>query len=809
MTTELGYTRKVAKKLIQQGWKVVPIKKREKFPRIKEWQNLEIKIDDVDEKFHDDITNIGILTSPDYFVIDLDMNPWGKLDWKTKTKYPWGEVEWDELSESEQKSHKEHKLLYDYEQKYGNTNHYDKGNASSLNTYQRWLDEYNNGKPLNTPTSRTGSLGMQIFVRLPQGVNLTQSSKSIHPSIDTRTTGGQVVVSPSIHPNGNKYTWIIPPDVPIIDCPKWLLEKLQMPNWRYEFRDIDSMIDTWWETREKGSAAKEIADSTSIIGSGSGRKRALCSIAGYWSNKGYSGEDLIKKVLPHLDRLENDPSDPVDEKRVISICRWVDNKNAGKNLKSAKSEATICLDNLLSSCKEFPLDALPSVVQKYVKNKFQQLGVPYDFLGGGILTMFSGAIGTTYGIQLKDSWKEPAILWHVVLAETGSRKTACFKAVWEIAKDKESKVNEHNRLLEKMFLKEKLLYEKKITQFKDGNENEPSDPPDPPRKRILKVSDATYESLCHILSANSTGTSVFRAEILGWIEGSSQYSKSKIGPRTFYLESYDGDSYTMTRVGTGETYIHRNHINIWGFSQVKNFYRMLSSESNIEDGFAPRFLISNPGPCPLSSMDIANDTESLEILKSIYSELIDYEPQYQDNKKLNPMTEYIRFDDKAQQVWDKFHNDYEYITNNLFVGKNHQFMPWWHKYPGQLARLILVIHIIRFKTGETSHLEIDSKSIEMGQKLGKYFLANAYKTLNSRVQESQESVSIPYQKEYEKISRWIKRHKKPMDVRTMMGNRCFKKISDAKEVLVEWVEYGLGIFVNEEETLFVTLGYKE
>ena len=140
MATELEYTRTVAKKLIQQGWKVVPIQKGEKFPRIKEWQKLDITIEEVNEKFRGNITNIGILTGQDRFVIDLDMNPGGKLDWKGKTKYPWGEVEWDELSEQEQKKNKENKYLYDYEQKNGNTNHYDNGQASSLNTYQQWLD---------------------------------------------------------------------------------------------------------------------------------------------------------------------------------------------------------------------------------------------------------------------------------------------------------------------------------------------------------------------------------------------------------------------------------------------------------------------------------------------------------------------------------------------------------------------------------------------------------------------------------------------------------------------------------------------
>ena len=811
MTTDIVNVRKTAKMYCRLGWDIVPIRRGKKYPEIKQWQTLKITSEQVDEYFSNDITNIGILTGQDRFVIDLDMNPWGGLKWRGEKEYPWGDMPWDELSAKEQKQHKEHKCIYDYEQRYGNTNHYDNGTGSSLNIYQQWLNEYNNGEALNTPTSRTGSGGLQIFVKLPPGADLTQSSKSIHPAIDTRTAGGQVVVSPSIHPNGNKYRWIIKPDTPIIDCPEWLLEKLQMPNWRDEFREnqgIDSKIDTWWKDRKTGSDARELANSNYHISSGEGRKRALCSIAGYWSNRGLSGQDLVGKVLPNLDRMENDPSDPVDEKRVRAICRWVDGRNAGSVSKGKKSETTDALERVLGTVDRFPIDSLPQVIQTYVVNKSEQLGVPYDFLGGGVLCVFAGAIGTTYAIQLNNSWREPAILWYTVLADTGSRKTACFKAVWAIAAEKERKVQEHNRLLEKQFQKEKLLYEKAIAQFKDSD-GSPPEPPEVPRKRILKVSDATYESLGHILSASSSGTSVFRAEILGWIESPSQYSKGKNGARTFYLEAYDGDSYTMTRVGSGETYIHRNHLNVWGFSQTKNFLRIVGNESNVDDGFAPRFLVSNPGPFPLASRDIANDEESLEKLRSIYSDLVDYEPGYRDKEKHDPITNYLQFDKEAQKAWGNFHNTYESITNKYFIGKNHQFVGWWNKFPGQLARLILVIHIIRWKSGETSNPEIDYDSVKMGLKLGKYFLAHAFKTVMSGNDKNGGLRNIAHYKSYRKIMGWVSNHKRPMDIRTMIQNRCFTTTAETKRILHSWIEDGLGIYINEEKKLFVPLPQEE
>ena len=136
-------------------------------------------------------------------------------------------------------------------------------------------------------------------------------------------------------------------------------------------------------------------------------------------------------------------------------------------------------------------------------------------------------------------------------------------------------------------------------------------------------------------------------------------------------------------------------------------------------------------------------------------------------------------------------------------------MPWWNKYPGQLARLILVIHIIRWKSGETASVAIDYKSLEMGYKLGKYFLSHAYKTVINRNNKNDNSDNIPHYKEYEKIVRWVKNHKSPMDIRTMISYRYFKNKPKAENILAEWSEYGLGIFVNEEKNLFVPLGGEE
>ena len=95
---KLENTRKQAAKYINKGYKVAPVKHGLKYPTIKSWQNLDIKIDEINKYFKDDLSNICLLTDDDHFVIDLDL---AVKDYDNDFKYPWGNDEWDILSKDD------------------------------------------------------------------------------------------------------------------------------------------------------------------------------------------------------------------------------------------------------------------------------------------------------------------------------------------------------------------------------------------------------------------------------------------------------------------------------------------------------------------------------------------------------------------------------------------------------------------------------------------------------------------------------------------------------------------------------------
>ncbi|MCH7499684.1 MAG: bifunctional DNA primase/polymerase [Nitrospinae bacterium] len=88
------------------------------------------------------------------------------------------------------------------------------------------LLEASYGKLPDTLTTKTGGGGFHYIFNYPDDREILGSSGDLPSGIDVRGKGGQVVVHPSIHKNGNTYEWIDgePGEKPIADAPQWLLD---------------------------------------------------------------------------------------------------------------------------------------------------------------------------------------------------------------------------------------------------------------------------------------------------------------------------------------------------------------------------------------------------------------------------------------------------------------------------------------------------------------------------------------------------------------------------------------------------------
>lgn len=80
-----------------------------------------------------------------------------------------------------------------------------------------------------TWTVTTGSGGAHFYFRATRPPRNSASSR-LGPGLDIRGDGGQLVAPPTIHPNGQPYSWETAPwDVELADAPGWLLALLSDP----------------------------------------------------------------------------------------------------------------------------------------------------------------------------------------------------------------------------------------------------------------------------------------------------------------------------------------------------------------------------------------------------------------------------------------------------------------------------------------------------------------------------------------------------------------------------------------------------
>ena len=137
--------------------------------------------------------------------------------------------------------------------------------------------------------AKTGSGGYHLFYLYPQNVNKVSNRVKIFDGIDLRADGGFIVLPPTVHPNGNRYTWI--KKGPLGAFPLSLLDLKSQPTIQNE----------GWITE-------------ALRGVSEGNRNDTCArLAGYFFKKGIN-RDVVESILFEWNEKNNPPL-PVKEIR--------------------------------------------------------------------------------------------------------------------------------------------------------------------------------------------------------------------------------------------------------------------------------------------------------------------------------------------------------------------------------------------------------------------------------------------------------------------------------------------------------------
>ena len=362
----------------------------------------------------------------------------------------------------------------------------------------------------------------------------------------------------------------------------------------------------------------------------------------------------------------------------------------------------------------FPTDTLPALLAEFVRQASQSIQCDESMIVTPLRAAVAGAIGNTRQVEIKHGRYEPSILWAVIIAQSGERKSPAFRQVENffqkvVIRSRETYQDEMTR-----FKKRQAEYKRDLDLWKRSKGDYPEEPIEPTESRYI-IGDTTAEAAAHLLSQNSRGLILMRDELAGFFNSFGQY-KSGNADSPFWLQCYDGGFYSVDRRGRKDaSYVQRCSVSIAGTIQPETMRRFLYDREAVENGLLQRFVLSSPPERQTRWSDNVIDEDVLRAVQSMFDNLLSLDFRIDSNENEHPET--VRLSDDARRQFIEVENQYGLEKLNCHP----DLKGFWSKTPGRIARLALQHHLTRFAFGESvCHDTIDADSMLAAVKMGRW-----------------------------------------------------------------------------------------
>jgi hypothetical protein len=375
------------------------------------------------------------------------------------------------------------------------------------------------------------------------------------------------------------------------------------------------------------------------------------------------------------------------------------------------------LDNRRGALPDFPLELIqPRALQQSIRDESAALGIPIDYIAPPMLGICSGLIGASRRVKFA-KFIDPCVIWVANVGFSGDGKSAGMEVstipLNELQDDLRTQINRMKCEHELKVQTAKTLYKQWQNAAKEAIEAG-DDPPEMPERAIgpgtfveplLRVIDATIESLVRQLQAQPKGALLTLDELSALLNNLSRYSQGE--DSGFWLMAHDGQPFTQIRIGRDNINIPCLLIAVVGGLQPD---KLKKSFEGAADGMYGRFLFAWGNKVPYSRLQSPSDNLLvLKILKRL-SMLNGNEILPLSEKACEYMEGYRQFVHKETQALD---------------GRERE---WLAKSPKNVARLAGTLALIDWaasdkdKTPKQIFWQYVAAAVELMQK---YFFPHA------------------------------------------------------------------------------------
>lgn len=366
--------------------------------------------------------------------------------------------------------------------------------------------------------------------------------------------------------------------------------------------------------------------------------------------------------------------------------------------------------------RPFPVDVLPPVLQNLAKHAASALQCDPAAVALPALAVAASAIGTTRQLQIKSSWIEPPILWCLLLAESGEKKSPAMDvAMWPL-KRLQVECSKEFADVKKKHQADVLRWRVDVQEWKaNGAMGDPPDPPESPAMRHLFTTDPTAEAVAAMLQENPRGLLLGRDELNGWLAGFDAYKKSKGADVSAWLEMHRAGVAKVDRKGQGgSVFIPRAAVSVAGTIQPGVFARSLGAGSNggehVENGLAARLLIAAPPRRQSGWTDAEVPRWVIDAWEETVRSLHNLTPRDDDGE---PQTLYLT--DAARERFIDFVNEHAAERDTL---PTPALRAAWAKLEGYAARIAQVVCLVRT---DGKGKEVSANDMEAGIRIARWF----------------------------------------------------------------------------------------
>lgn len=671
---------------IARGWRVVPVPHRSKAPRVRGWQTLRLDETDLPTHFNGAPQNIGVLVGePSGWLIDVDLDHPFAVEMAGRFLPSTGSI-------------------------FGRP-----GNPGSHRLYRVTA-------PVETHKRQA-----------PDGRMI----------VELRSTGGQTVFPPSVHPSGESIEWELDGDPETVD-PEALREA------------VDALADAVLD--RLGCKPKRCGASPPTLPQSADRDREMAvealrhlspsradayEGAGGWINVGMALHAVCGSLLAEWiawsaksDKFREgeceakwtgfDGSGGLGLGSLVHWARqdtgWIPPRrtthgDSDRSPKNAGKRDHVSLSPAVEPWKSFPIETFPEPVRGFIVASSKAIGCDPSYIALPMLACLGRAVGNRRTICLKRGWEEPAVFWATMIGKSGTHKTPALNtATDELRKLQSAAVAEHADTL-RQYEQDMQLYERNYSEWKRKKTDDP--PPWKPEEPVCPryvTTDCTIEALAFLLSQQDNGLLVVRDELAGWLGGIAEYKGGKGSDLGHWLAAWSAQPLTVDRKTGATKMIHvpRAAVSLVGGIQPAVLRSAIGRE-HMQDGLCARLLLAYPPSRPVRWSEAIVDPAVEDAMRRLYGVLLSIEPAADEQGK--PMPFPVPLSAEAKQQWIAYYNRHRAEIPTL----DDDLAAAWSKLEAYAARFALVFHLVRAQSGSAPEGEIDAASMEAGTTLSDWF----------------------------------------------------------------------------------------